>query len=280
MEESGPEAIKRQRLDTFTANQSSHRILHQQHPESPLVPLHNNYQGPNVLRPPSGYHQPIPKSPYDAAHDGPPMTDNQPPSGYPHPHSGYNTPNRDIRTTMPEPGSAVPRHGSLPVPTRSPDEAQAQHMGNVQPLNQALDQERQHYQQPHGSEPIDPSSAGGYAVHEGPTNGVYMGPTPHGLPMPHHHHDPNHAPPHPMAGYGEGPAGHPQQQVLPYNPGPFSAGAGGAPWNMRGQLPPPQQQRKNTRATQVSTSRFPPSTLNAICAKILIGLRDLSRKKG
>ena len=253
MEDSGPEAIKRQRLDSFGGNSSSHRIHHQQHPESPLIPLHNSYQGSNaqVLRPPSGYHQPLPRSPYDPPH--PPhdiqgLPENQPQGGYAHPHSGFATPNRDPRAILPETGPGVVRPSSLPAPTRSPDEIQS--MGPARPPNSGLEHEGQHYQPPQNPEQVDPASAGGFSVHEGSSGGMFMSGSAHGLPMAAPHHD--HAqgpPPTPIAGYGEPPIGQPQHG-LPYNLGPFSAPPSTQPWNVRGPLAPPI--RKNTRAQQVS----------------------------
>ena len=211
-----------------------HRV-HQQHTESPL-PLHN-YQT-HALRPPSAYNQPLPPSPYDAAHDhrNPPEL---PPHAYPPPQSGYNTPVQNTRPFQPE--SSYSRHGSVSAPTRSPDEGPP--LTALRPLNTASANEGQHYP-PH---PVSgaPSHLGGHPIAYVPPDG-YMNGTAHGVPM-STPHDPSQRPPLPgqYATYAEspiGPGGGP-----PYSAGPYGPSQ---EW-MRQQQGP----RKNTRALQVGRRR-------------------------
>ncbi|MCJ1295581.1 hypothetical protein MMC34_007144 [Xylographa carneopallida] len=229
MEEIGPEASKRPRLDSFGGAAPMHRV-HQQHTESPL-PLHN-YQT-HALRPPSAYNQPLPPSPYDAAHDHRNLPD-LPPHGYPHPQSGYSTPVQNTRPFQPE--STYSRHGSVSAPTRSPDEGPP--LTALRPLNTASANEGQHYP-PH---PVSeaPGHLGGQPITYGPPDG-YMNGTAHGLPM-STPHDPSQRPslPGQFASYTESPIGPGGQ--------PFSAGlyAQGQEWMRQQQQGP----RKNTRALQ------------------------------
>ncbi|MCJ1405752.1 hypothetical protein MMC11_008982 [Xylographa trunciseda] len=228
MEEIGPEASKRPRLDSFGGAAPMHR-MHQQHTESPL-PLHN-YQT-HALRPPSAYNQPLPPSPYDAAHDHRNVPE-LPPHGYPHPQSGYNTPVQNTRPFQPEP--TYSRHGSVSAPTRSPDEGPP--LTALRPLNTATANEGQHYP----SHPVSeaPNHLGGHPVAYGPPDG-YVNGTAHGLPM-STPHDPSQRPPLPgqYTNYTESPVG-------PVGP-PYSAGLYGTnqDWLRQQQGP-----RKNTRALQ------------------------------
>ncbi|MCJ1413767.1 hypothetical protein MMC32_000091 [Xylographa parallela] len=228
MEEIGPEASKRPRLDSFGGAAPMHRV-HQQHTESPL-PLHN-YQT-HALRPPSAYNQPLPPSPYDAAHDHRNLPE-LPPHGYPHPQSGYNTPVQNTRPFQPE--STYSRHGSVSAPTRSPDEGLP--VTALRPLNTASANEGQHYPPHPGSEA--PSHLGGHPIAYGPPDG-YMNGTTHALPM-SMPHDPSQRPP--LAGQY---ANYSESSVGPGGP-PYSAGIYGPSqeW-MRQQQGP----RKNTRALQ------------------------------
>ncbi|MCJ1383288.1 hypothetical protein MMC17_006401 [Xylographa soralifera] len=228
MEEIGPEASKRPRLDSF-GGAAPMQGVHQQHTESPL-PLHN-YQT-HALRPPSAYNQPLPPSPYDAAHDHRNLPEHLP-QGYPHPQSGYTTPVQNTRPFQPE--STYSRHGSVSAPTHSPDDGPP--LTALRPLNTASANKGQHYP----SHPVSeaPSHLGGHPIAYGPPEG-YMNGTAHGLPM-STPHDPSQRPPLPgqFASYAESPVG-------PGGP-PYSAGIYGPSqeW-MRQQQGP----RKNTRALQ------------------------------
>ncbi|MCJ1281742.1 hypothetical protein MMC26_001065 [Xylographa opegraphella] len=229
MEEIGPEASKRPRLDSFGGAAPMHRV-HQQHTESPL-PLHS-YQT-HALRPPSAYNQPLPPSPYDAAHDHRNLPD-IPPHGYPHPQSGYDTPVQNARPFQPE--STYSKHGSVSAPTRSPDEGPP--VTALRPLNTASANDGQHYP-PH---PVSeaPSHLGGQPITYAPPDGYMNGGPAHGLPM-STPHDPSQRPPlaGPFANYPEPPIG---------QGGPlYSAGVYGPSQDwMRQQQGP----RKNTRALQ------------------------------
>ena len=235
MEDIGPEASKRPRLDSFGGAPPMHR-MHQQHSESPL-PLHT-YQG-QALRPPSAYSQPLPPSPYDPTHDHRNLPEG-PPHAYPSQHSGYNTP---VQTSRPyQPDAVYSRQGSHSAPTRSPDEGQP--ITGLRPINTASGNDGQHYaQHPHpdpSNHPAGPPIA--YGASEGYVNG-----NTHGLPMATPH-DPSHRPPpvQQYAGYSESPLGN--------APGPYSAGYGPAPQDWRSIQ---HGQRKNTRALQVRSE--PPS---------------------
>ena len=235
MEEIGPDAPKRPRLDSFGGASSAHR-MHQQHSESPL-PLHG-YQGQQALRPPSAYSQPLPPSPYDPVGEQRSLPE-PPQHSYSHPPSGYNTPGRDPRQYQPDPSYS--RQGSIPAPTRSPDEA-LQSTG-LRPINTASANEGQHFQSlghPDAIGPIAPPT--GYVPHEGYPNGI-----PHGLPM-SSHLDPSQRPPPPPpilpgtytdSPVGSGPGG--------FGVGPYGGPPPDSPWGRNMQM----GARKSARAQQV-----------------------------
>ena len=252
MEELGPEASKRPRLDAFGGVPSAHR-MHQQHSESPL-PLHS-YQGTQALRPPSAYSQPLPPSPYDPVGEQrnpsepvvpPPPSQQQ--HNYSLPHSGYNTPGRDVARPY-QPDLSYSRQGSFSAPTRSPDEGQPS--SALRPINTVSANEGQHYQPlPH---PEAVGHPGGYIPHEGYPNGQ-----PHGLPM-SSHLDPSQRPPPPApsltGAYSESPA---SNGPLPYGVSPYGGPPPDSPWG-KGM---PMGARKSTRAQQV---RFISVTFSELC---------------
>ena len=229
MEGTGPEAVKRPRLDSYSGPVSAHRIQQQASEASS-----HSYPG-HALPPPSAYNQHLPLSPY---HDptGEHRSLPEPPhhGSYPQSHSGYTTPIRDLRSFPPE--STYSRNGSASAPTRSPDDIQQ--LAQLRPLNTASANEGYHYpQHPHPETTRTPS---GYITHDGLPNGTL-----HSLAMTTHN-EPMSAPPFP------GPPG-----SIPNTP----MGNGTSMHGGGGQFNPPQintwmprPARKHTRATQVCDS--------------------------
>ena len=226
MEGTGPEAVKRPRLDSYSGPVSAHRTQ-QQAPEA----LSHSYSG-HALPPPSAYNQHLPLSPY---HD--PVCEHrslpEPPHhvSYTQSHSGYTTPIRDLRSFPPEP--TYSRNGSASAPTRSPDDIHQ--LAQLRPLNTASANEGYHYaQHPHPETTRAPS---GYITHDGLPNGTL-----HSLAMTAHT-EPVPAPPF------SGPSG--SIPNTPMGNGTAMHGGGGqfnpsqiGPWMQR-------PAKKHTRATQV-----------------------------
>ena len=243
MEDSGSEAIKRQRLESFSIKPNSHR-MNQQHPSPPLPPPLHSHPGGQALPPPSAYRQslppsPYPPSPYDAPSESRALPEHPPPAGYGSNYSSYGAPHREHRPPGLESQSSFSRHTGQPTPTRSPDEMQ--HGTAPRPLVTKFDPEQQHYPASHPRDSIDSGPV--YTPHESQANGLYH----QGVPMasPIHDHGQGAAPQATASSYAEQPIQH--RQHSPFSAGPFSGAPGATPWANR-QLPPP---RKNTRAQQV-----------------------------
>ena len=219
MDGTGPEASKRQRLDSY--NNVSHRL--QQQPPTPQT----HGFSVNTLPPPNSSYvpHPLPPSPYheSAVHEHRSLPDPTP-HGYTQPQSGHNTPIRDSRTYPLD--ANYSRRGST---TKSPDDYPQ--FPAARPLNNTAGNDG-HYPQPY---PIE--TAGhfpGYA-NETPLNG-----------------NPQHGPP--MSTYNEPAHPNPQGHLSDYNQSPVNA----VPHAYAGStyVGPPNHQnmqraKKGNRATQV-----------------------------
>lgn len=230
MDGTGPEASKRQRLDSY--NNVSHRL--QQQPST----SQSHGFSVNTLPPPNSSYvpHPLPPSPYheSAVHEHRSLPDPTT-HGYTQPHSGQNTPIRDPRAYPLD--ANYPRRGSTTNSTRSPDGFQQ--FPTARPVNStAAGNDGQHYPQP--SYPIETAGQfGGYANHDTSLNGNPQ----HGLPMSTYNNEPVHP----------NPTGHPSD----YNPSPVNA----VPHVYAGSnyTGPPNHQnmqraKKGNRATQVRES--------------------------
>lgn len=255
MEDPGPEAAKRPRLEHYGDSQPVQRINEQQ-PEPPLLlPMHN-YPGSHALRPPSAYSRPLPPSPYNPGHDPRVLHEHPAPppqGGYEAHRPGYTTPGRD----RPPPPDTNPLHGIPGTSAQSPERPLG---AALRPTSTAFEAAAQHYGHPPGHEGVEPPPSYPAPEH---LNGMY-----HALPVHQGHVDPAHAPPPPPHPPPSHPPSHPHshppasaygephiQHGPPYSAGgPFSAPPAAVPWiNNRQYAPPP---KKATRAQQVRKCRM------------------------
>ena len=179
MEETGPEAAKRRRLDSYDTPSSSYlqRSGGNAKPASEIPP--HAFTNP-TLPPPPAYQRP-PLSPYSvdspAEHRSFPDTQHR---SYTHAqpsHSGYSTPLRDPRMLPNEPPYS--RNHSVSGVMRSPVDSQPP--SQLRPLNTAAANDASHHiPQFHSDSTRTSSSYTPYEVH---SNGTAQ----HGLPMSNPH---------------------------------------------------------------------------------------------
>ena len=243
MEDSGPEASKRQRLDSMNVLRvHSQHSLHSGSP--PNDALHSYPVPQQPLAPPNAYTDPIPPSPYQTGPEPRHLSEHPVPGNAYLSHSGYSTPVREAHPPLPERAPSYSRNGHAATA------AEVNHaVGSAQfDAVTAAAAAGAHVYPPTSARDADPSIAP-YGSHDPAPNGMY-----HGLSM-SSHHDTQSPPPAATTQYAEMPAhrpfGHPAPGGPPYSAGTYSAPA---PWAN----PQAVGVRKPSRALQVLPFFSPP----------------------